>query len=537
MLRMRSAVAIFTATLLGVMLSVTNPVVAAPAPQAKASPTADHSKFKELQREFRSGPEVTKACLSCHTEAAKQVHRTKHWTWEFINTEKNQKLGKKNVLNNFCLSIEQNQQYCTNCHVGYGWKDRNFDFSSEENVDCLVCHDTTLSYVKQPGMAGNVVGVEMEFPPGSGKILKPIPLTKIAQKVGKTNRDTCGTCHFSGGGGDGVKHGDLDSSMAAPDLATDVHMDALGLDFTCGTCHQTSSHDIPGSRYTPTAKDSGGVHIRGKTEGKNPATCVACHDQTPHKAGKSKHADRLNSHANKIACQTCHIPAYARGGVATKLVWDWSTSGQLDKDGKQFVKRDDHGHIIYESRKGDFVVAENVKPEYYWFNGGVTYTLMGDKLDPAKQPIGVNKIEGSASDGKSLIWPFKVMRGKQPFDTENMTLLKPHTTGPEGYWKTLDWKRSLTKGMKDTGEPFSGKFDFVATEMYWPIAHMVAPKEDSVACNECHAKGGRLDKIEGIYIPGRDTLPMEKAVWLLVLLTLAGVLGHAAMRIISSKKG
>ena len=140
MLRMRSAVAIFAATLLGVMLSVTNPVLAAPAPQTKSSPTADHSKFKELQREFKSGPEVTKACLSCHTEAAKQVHKTKHWTWEFINTEKNQKLGKKNVLNNFCLSIEQNQQYCTNCHVGYGWKDKNFDFTSEENVDCLVCH-------------------------------------------------------------------------------------------------------------------------------------------------------------------------------------------------------------------------------------------------------------------------------------------------------------------------------------------------------------------------------------------------------------
>jgi hypothetical protein len=26
--------------------------------------TADHSKFKELQREFKSGPELTKACLS-----------------------------------------------------------------------------------------------------------------------------------------------------------------------------------------------------------------------------------------------------------------------------------------------------------------------------------------------------------------------------------------------------------------------------------------------------------------------------------------
>jgi len=43
--------------------------------------TADHSKFKALQQVFNSGPEVTKACLSCHTEASKQLHKTQHWRW------------------------------------------------------------------------------------------------------------------------------------------------------------------------------------------------------------------------------------------------------------------------------------------------------------------------------------------------------------------------------------------------------------------------------------------------------------------------
>jgi len=31
--------------------------------------TADHSKFTILQQDFKTGPEVTKACLTCHTEA------------------------------------------------------------------------------------------------------------------------------------------------------------------------------------------------------------------------------------------------------------------------------------------------------------------------------------------------------------------------------------------------------------------------------------------------------------------------------------
>jgi octaheme c-type cytochrome (tetrathionate reductase family) len=356
----------------------------------KLTTTADHSKFKQLQKTFDSGPEVTKACLECHTEAAGQIHRTKHWKWEFMNPDTKQVLGKKKVLNNFCISIPSNYASCTSCHVGYGWKDANFDFTKEENVDCIVCHDTTGNYKKPPGFAGNPVTKDTEFPPGSGKIVKGIDLAKIAQKVGKSSRDTCGSCHFNGGGGDGVKHGDMDSSLAAPTKDIDVHMDAEGLDFTCGTCHKSSSHDVAGSRYTPTAKDDKGIQVRGKAGSGNPATCVACHDNAPHK----KEA-RLNQHATKIACQTCHVPTYARGGIATKMTWDWSTAGKRDAEGKHITLKDAKGRITYESRKGDFTLAENVKPEYAWFNGEVKYTLLTDKIEKSEQRTPINRMGGS----------------------------------------------------------------------------------------------------------------------------------------------
>ncbi len=66
-----------------------------------AKPTADHRKFKQLKEEFKRGPEVTKACLSCHTEAAKQVHDTIHWTWGKQKKKQIHKLGKAYVLNSF----------------------------------------------------------------------------------------------------------------------------------------------------------------------------------------------------------------------------------------------------------------------------------------------------------------------------------------------------------------------------------------------------------------------------------------------------
>jgi len=40
--------------------------------------TSDHSKFAVLDKEFKSGPEITEACLSCHTEAEAQFHKTIH---------------------------------------------------------------------------------------------------------------------------------------------------------------------------------------------------------------------------------------------------------------------------------------------------------------------------------------------------------------------------------------------------------------------------------------------------------------------------
>ena len=147
---------------------------AAEKPAAGHAPP-DHSKFAALQENFATGPEVTRACLTCHTNAAKEIHKTQHWKWEYKNPTTGQLLGKRHVVNNFCTSAASNYDSCATCHIGYGMKD-GFDFASEQNVDCLVCHDTTGKYKKQPGLAGNVVGRDMELPPGSGKIVKAIDL-------------------------------------------------------------------------------------------------------------------------------------------------------------------------------------------------------------------------------------------------------------------------------------------------------------------------------------------------------------------------
>ena len=527
---------IFMAALMAAMLFASAaPAASDPASEKLLKSTSDHTKFKALQQEFNSGPEVTKACLSCHTEAARQIHKTQHWKWEYRSPE-GQLLGKKHVINNFCTSVSSNEAFCNTCHIGYGWKDDKFDFTSEVSVDCLICHDSTGNYRKQPGLAGNVVTKAMEFPPGSGNMVKPINLKKIAQSVAKTSRDTCGACHFFGGGGDGVKHGDMDSSLASPDQALDAHMDALGLNFTCATCHMTEGHQVPGSRYAPTAQDKVGAHLRGKEYTTNPTTCQACHGQAPHKK-----IAKLNDHTDKVACQACHIPKYARGGVATKMSWDWSTAGRMGVDGKPLIIKDAKGHPTYTSAKGDFVLGENVVPEYLWFNGKVRYTLFGDKVEKSDQPTRINHFEGSAGDGRSLIWPVKVMRGKQAYDPVNKTLAVLHSSGLDdtAFLTNFNWEKAVAAGMASVDAPFSGKVDFVSTESTWPITHMVAPANDSLRCHDCHASGGRLEKVPGIYIPGRASDHagwLDTAGWAVAALTLLGALGHGLGRVIVSMR-
>ena len=300
------------------------PLTAGSSPHSTS--TTDHSKLEALKGPFKSGPEVTQACLACHNEAGHQVMNSLHWTWDTVSPTTGKRLGKKFAANNFCGSPISNEPRCTSCHAGYGWKDQSFDFTKQENVDCLACHDQTGTYKKVATDAGHPLYEPREMPKGSGKIVQPPDLAKVAQSVGKPGRENCGACHFYGGGGDAIKHGDLDSSLNKPNRELDVHMGVDGANMVCADCHTSNSHVISGSRYAAQAKDTHGLDL--PKDDHNRASCESCHSGAPHKQAQ------INLHTSKLACQTCHIPEFARGGLATKMWWDWSTAGKKGPDGK-----------------------------------------------------------------------------------------------------------------------------------------------------------------------------------------------------------
>lgn len=489
--------------------------------------TADHSLHQALKKELKSGPEVTASCLSCHELAAGQFQKTIHWTWMDPNADPALRVGKGGLtMNNFCISLLSNEPRCTSCHAGYGWKDKSFDFSNPHNVDCLVCHEQTGSYQKFPTGAGFPVTEPTVFKE-DGKTFNPPEWNKVAQSVGRPTRQNCGTCHFFGGGGDGVKHGDLDSSLMKPNKELDVHMGVDGQNFDCVRCHTTRVHHIVGRIYsTPAAKDRKSLIEDDLTP---KIMCESCHSRTPHKPGV-----KANDHTDKVACQSCHIPTFARVNP-TKMWWDWSKAGQM-KEGQPYKEKDEFGKPKYDTKKGEFHWARNVTPEYFWFNGSVSNLTAKDTIDPS----GVVRISypvGDMNDPGSRIFPFKVHRGRQPYDKVNKNLLIPKLFGKEGtgaYWAEYDWQKAVASGMQYAGLGFSGEMDFVETSYVFPITHMVAPKDKALQCQECHTKNGRLKDLPGFYMPGRDTnRPIEVLGWIVVLGSLVGVFFHGLGRFIT----
>ena len=408
----------------------------------------DHAPY--FTTPFATPQDVTRACLRCHPDAARRVMATAHWQWlgapvAVPGHPGLTRIGKKNVINNFCISTIGNEASCTKCHVGYGWRDGHFDFTRAENVDCLVCHEHTGAYVK--GEAGMPT--------------KASDLLAAARSVGTPARANCTVCHAYGGGGQGVKHGDLDSSLENPSAEDDVHM---GAGMLCIDCHRTRDHQIPGRAFSVSVEDSHGV------------SCTDCHAGPPH-------ADpRLNAHVRSVACQTCHIPEYARR-LPTKTFWDWSQAGDP-------ARPEDPHH--YLKIKGEFIYGHDIVPEYYWFDRTVDRYLLGDHMDSSRV-TDLNHPRGSIDEATAKIWPFKVHRALQPFDPVDAVLLPPVTGGAGGYWTTFDWPSALRLGAQAASLPYSGHYGFARTAMYWPLSHTVAPKEHALACEDCHGEATRMD--------------------------------------------
>ncbi|MCX5865371.1 MAG: hypothetical protein NTW42_09935 [Deltaproteobacteria bacterium] len=418
-------------------------------------------------------------CIACHPTQATNMLNSLHMKWsgptpELTNAP-TQNLGKAvKGINSFCTYAMSSGNTCFTCHVR---ADGNAPHAASANdVDCLMCHNDTYQrkFTMDPTKTQTVTNVLGQIKTyifgltdASGNFFTepnyaamPVGTTMvdIAKNVHKPTRQSCLRCHATAGGADWTKRGDigLNTATAATD-AQDVHMSPTRGNMTCSACHAVSGHKIGGR----------GIDLR-QTETPDP-TCQNCHGTAPHNTGTTT-GTKMNRHAaSRVACQTCHIKTFGKGG-ATEMSRDfripvWRAS-QLGGQG---------GFV------GEEIAAANVTPEYRWFDGTSYVYNTGETIAKnADGSITMAKANGKIFDGKAKIVPIKNHKTVMPL------LADGRIVPPAILWMfmTGDYNQAVTKGMEAAG--MTGTYTYVNANAEMLVTHGVEPKTMAPACATCH---------------------------------------------------
>jgi octaheme c-type cytochrome (tetrathionate reductase family) len=429
----------------------------------------------------------TQDCLNCHGLLGQDMLTKAHFTWEGVASNitgfEGDSHGKNDLLNNFCVAVPTNEGRCAECHAGYGYDDKNFDFGDMKNVDCLACHDQSGTYVK-----GKTSGGLPDPSVDLGLVAR-----SVAENGGVPTIANCIHCHANAGGGDNVKHGDIAMALLDTTRDFDVHMGTDGADLDCVACHGVKK-DPAGDLVD---HGIGGMPYHSVDEGVL-KTCVDCHGDAASIHVATTVETIVTSHS-QLACQVCHIPTFARD-TSTKTEWYWADAGQdIDPIPVDPVT----GRPTYDKKKGSFVWANDVRPTLRYFDGKWNRFIINANDTFTETPVVLGEPSANYTTPQAMIYPFKKMIGNQPADANNNTVLVPHLfgtkTGPNPYWGKFDWNLALQDGAAYTGQTYSGEYQFVDTVMYLTVNHEVAPKEQAYGmhgtCTDCHG-GNQIDWTE-----------------------------------------
>ncbi|WP_197084192.1 hypothetical protein [Desulfovibrio sp. TomC] len=410
----------------------------------------------------------TATCLVCHQTQAATMGASAHYRWRgdaggMSNLTGD--VGKLGGMNDFCIFPDFNwlakftnldgkpvDGGCAACHAGLGKKLDATELATPTltNIDCLICHSK--SYKRTVDATNGTAHFVFDT------ATMNLSARQAAADLSRPGRDACLRCHVSSGGGNNFKRGDIEPILADPPRTHDVHMSAAGANRVCVDCHKTTNHRIAGR----------GIDLR---EVDNPTQTVSCTMSGCHAA--SPHADaKLNTHTAKVACQTCHIPRFAKSSP-TDMFRDYSNAAQVN------AKRLYEPWIDFKSDQ---------TPTYRWSNGKSTFYVFGQPIqvqsDGYVLMAGPN---GDINDTAAKILPFKHHVAKQPLDPATNRLL-PLKMGV--LFQTGNIDQAIIQGAAAIGWPYSG-YTFADTERFLGLYHGVAPKEQALTCAVCHVSSGQ----------------------------------------------
>ncbi|CAM3891877.1 hypothetical protein [Shewanella aquimarina] len=414
------------------------------------------------------------ACINCHDGGIagtqyEEMFGSTHYQWtgdtpDMVNQGGTLQGKLTNAVNSYCINIEGDWPVCGSCHAGRGVKPGEGD--TKANVDCLMCHnkDYALNRVRKPdGSMGPSDGTAQTT------------LDAYVKNIAAPSRTNCLKCHAYAGGGDGVKRGDISSAlMGNSDMHFDVHMNVAGANLECQDCHKFESHRVigKGSDLRPTDDIVRGAEV----------TCSSgtCHQGMDSGSGHAASGRRgePDRHVARVACQSCHIPTYAKdlgdpSHVPTEMNRDW----RFHHDGTPADGVSGAGHPHTDK-------LANQTPEFKFWNRKSDNYLLYDLgvIDPLTGRYPTSRPMGDVNDGK--LTPFKYKTATQPMTVADERMIALDTF--EYIKGSGDAVTAIESGLVNMGYPVNEPYKWIETDTYQAINHGVNPASDVAACSQCH---------------------------------------------------
>lgn len=463
-------------------------------------------------------------CVACHEVEAVDMHGSVHYQQtgpalnltNLVSTADNPdglagERGNGAIgINTYCGSHENSPRFtCAGCHVGNGRFPNPVLPQTEverleelSNIDCLMCHQETYkrypkgefetlllvaqgadgkpdpngSVIEKTGYSGipvvDPISLDFQFEPADEESVLSSPLMisrhEAARTVHKTTRKSCLNCHAGAGGGDGTKRGDISSALIDPPLHIDFHMSADGANLNCSDCHDAGGHRMKGR----------GLDLRPNDVAER-FTCESCHDM-PHGDYSDTRGSSLDKHTSKVACQTCHIPSYAKG-MPTEVSRDW-----LNPHFSAAACNGRGGWLPEEVKQSDLI------PSYEWFDGTSQVYVLGESLDdflPTKvlsdgsEAFTIGKPNGSVTSVDAKIYPMKEHLSVSAVHDQSNQLIA-HSTFE--FFRTGSFDAAVESALQQTGRE-GESYHFVQVHTYQTINHGVEGTGAALECGDCHS--------------------------------------------------
>ncbi len=429
-------------------------------------------------------------CLACHQNEATDMFGSVHYQWTGPSpnvTNFKSDSGKADVgFNTYCGSVLTSRRAaCWSCHAGNGRVPRPVLIDEQlANIDCLTCHQDAYRRKASPPIAQlpfrgydgftRTWSLPEEDADGNFQYLPDeaamgMPALTAARTVHLPARTTCLSCHAHAAGSDCGKRGDLTSEMTNPPLWAEIHMSPHGANLACTNCHDAGRHRLKGRGLDITTN-----------EGPERLTCLSggCHPPAPHQDA------RLDGHTGRVACQTCHIPTFAKlRSTETRRFWlnpSWSQGlfgGQ--------------GGFTPEKLREMMVV-----PSYLWFDGTSVNYVLSQATPPPVNAQGAYEFglpNGGVDSEDALIYPMKEHTSDVARHVQSGRFI-PHSMFL--YFVTGDFAGAVAEGQAQIGLP--GPWNLVEVNSYRTINHGVEPADKALTCDACHPAlaGGRPVRLD-----------------------------------------